>query len=766
MNNRKSPPDLILNAIPLVTNWDEKVRVAHIAYENHDILNKLREELAGTHVVRRRGDSVEIAAVSENLPLPGNEIETVRIGDLSPLLAWRLYEWFVESLFSIRKLARRKKTLIVFSDKPDDNLMKFILPKECKIPHGIALQVAIELEPRIVQPFEKKEVYVTLNPTTRISIDTPINDLINAGVKVDGLYVRRGNVGQDQRLTDNGRLTGKIQRISNGVLELSDHDEEWPTLNASEARLEPRLENFANVLSQLFPHIGNARTFLEKIKLATSKVSKGRESLNRILNIANFLQRKKPLLLDDIKGSFRPIVSFRTKFPKNKIISKPALLFDVRGVRSDRWHQRGLDSHGPYDRYNFNPKKLNIVVICQKQYQGRVEQFVNQLFYGVPGVQYCDVGFLRRFELDRPYVNIFTTQTAKPSAYHEAMVAAIEYITDKEDYWNLAIVQIEEYMEHLTGDENPYSTTKAFFLSRGVAVQHVHFETMNQPQKQRGYSLNNFGLACYAKLGGIPWLLPSDQTIAHELVIGLGSHHERNSRFGSTDRYVGITTVFTGDGRYLLESRTRAVPFDQYGDAMLDAVQSAVEKIRVDFAWEVDDPVRLVFHAFKPLKNVEAEAVHSLMSNLSIPHAEYAFLHIADQHPFQVYDRNEEGAYAGPNKRKGIAAPPRGLIVYLSRYEALLALKGARELKQTTDGHPRPQLIRLHRESTFRDLTYLTQQAFAFACHSWRSFLPAPTPITILYSQLVADGLRDLSKVSNWSDDNLVGRIGRTRWFL
>jgi len=264
----------------------------------------------------------------------------------------------------------------------------------------------------------------------------------------------------------------------------------------------------------------------------------------------------------------------------------------------------------------------------------------------------------------------------------------------------------------------------------------------------------------------VPWLLPSDQTVAHELVIGLGSHHERVSRFGSGDRYVGITTVFSGDGRYLLESRTRAVPFAEYGKSMLDSVRSAVQQVRGDYAWGADDPVRLIFHAFKPVKDVEACAVRDLMKELALPHAEFAFLHVADAHPFLVFNEHESGANAGRSKKKGVHAPPRGLVVHLGQQEVLLCLKGARELKQASDGHPAPLLLRLHRGSTFRDITYLARQAFAFACHSWRSFLPAPLPITVLYSQLVAENFRKLNGVPGWTDDAIVGRIGRTRWFL
>lgn len=61
---------------------------------------------------------------------------------------------------------------------------------------------------------------------------------------------------------------------------------------------------------------------------------------------------------------------------------------------------------------------------------------------------------------------------------------------------------------------------------------------------------------------------------------------------------------------------------------------------------------------------------------------------------------------------------------------------------------------------------YLTRQAFDFSCHSWRMFTPAPLPITILYSELIARLLAGLRDVPNWDPDTMLGSIGRTRWFL
>lgn len=765
-SNDRREPNLVLNAVALRTDWDASVRVGRLPYENPEALDLLRRKLGRTHVVRRIASEVEVAAADIDAELLGN-VRKSRMGDVPNLIAWRLADWLVEHFSGTRRrLFRRRGSLIVVSDRPADNLLSSVLPENARLSPGIAFQAAFELEVRVEYPHGRPAVFVMLTSRSRPRIDTPVSDLLAMGIPVENLYVRRSGMARDNRLSDAGHLTGRVERVSGDELILVDHDEGWPKIRASDASLEPRMETLAHVLAHLYPAAGTTRDVLEKLRAAAGGIAVGPEQLRRIRSMVMYLQKQKPLLLDGHEGEFGDLISSRRKFPAYEVVPKPALIFDARGMRTNRWNQGGLDHHGPFDRYQFNPKRLNVVVLCRLDLKGRVEQFVDHLLQGVPNTNGGDVGFLRRFALEKPYVQVFMATNASAAAYRQAAIAAVEHITDRGESWNLALVQTEEAMEALVGDENPYLTTKAFFLGKGIAVQHVHFETINQPWQQKAYSLNNVGLACYAKLGGVPWLLPSDQTVAHELVIGLGSHHERRSRFGVGDRYVGITTVFSGDGRYLLESRTCAVPFAEYGTAMLSAVRSAVERVRQDYAWGADDPVRLVFHAFKPVKDVEAQAVRDLMTELAIPHAEYAFLHIADTHPFQIFDESEQGVSSGRGAKKGILAPPRGLAIHLSRHDALLCLKGARELKQAYDGHPSSLFLHLHRESSFRDLTYLCRQAYAFSCHSWRSFLPAPLPITILYSQLVAENLRQLSTVTNWSDDAIVGRIGRTRWFL
>jgi hypothetical protein len=290
-------------------------------------------------------------------------------------------------------------------------------------------------------------------------------------------------------------------------------------------------------------------------------------------------------------------------------------------------------------------------------------------------------------------------------------------------------------------------------------------EKMLAPPGELVYILNNLSIATYAKLGGTPWLLKSRPPIAQELVIGLGSHQISTSRVGPNKRVVGITTVFTSDGNYLLDNRTPAVPYEDYASALLVAVEAAVKTVQREQNWRTSDEIRLIFHAFKPFKDAEVEQVQSLIRDLGHPQASFAFLHVVDDHPFHVFNEREHGRWYNGGKR-GVHAPTRGLKINLTDGEVLLAFSGANEVKEASHGMPQPALLRLHRLSSFTDMTYLANQAFSFSCHSWRSFFPAPLPITVFYSELIARMLSGLNSVSHWDQDAMLGQIGRTRWFL
>ena len=101
----------------------------------------------------------------------------------------------------------------------------------------------------------------------------------------------------------------------------------------------------------------------------------------------------------------------------------------------------------------------------------------------------------------------------------------------------------------------------------------------------------------------------------HELVIGLGSAEVGDGRLGQRERFVGITTVFTGDGNYHLSNVSKAVQRDEYWSAILESVRGAILHVQTAMNWQREDRVRLVFHAtFKPFSREEVRSINKLIT--------------------------------------------------------------------------------------------------------------------------------------------------------
>lgn len=760
MNGRSS--QITLNAAPLGFDPKVKLVIGTVPAVSGTELEALRQEHRGVHYVRRGRDGIDLIARTDATP-PGT-VRKVEAGLVPHLVAGLLKEWLIDHLLGLqRQVMLQHHQVVLVSGSGGDDLLRASLPHGITLPSWLNVRMAYTFDDRVLlRSAREQDVVLVCEARSKVFIDAPVSELLATGFDITGCYVRRQErVQSDARLLPYRRLAGCVRAVEGTALVLDDHDEGMDVVDSTMAFLEPRAENLDRVVRHIEPRFGT--DILRRLSASRSQAVSGPERLDRIRRIFQYLGKQSIVLAPRVNGNLAlPMRADRDRFPPSEHIEKPALIFDLGGHKTDRWNQRGLDQYGPSDRYLFTPKRLHICVICQKAKEGRVDAFVKRLLEGLPN----ETGFVRRFSLEQPaVVRTFTSASAAAKDYLTACREALRWATDEGKTWNLALVQIDDGMSSLTGDHNPYLATKAFFLRHQVAVQDVELETMEQGSAQLKYSLNNIGLASYAKLGGVPWLLPADQKVAHELVFGLGSYQATESRFGPRRRFVGITTVFTGDGRYLLGSRTEAVPFEEYGPALLAAIRAAVREVREQQAWRRDDAVRLVFHAFKPMKDVEVEAVKAVMAELDLAHAKYAFMHVVDDHPFLLFDEAEEGAPA-PGGKKGRYAPPRGLCLRISDHEALIALKGAREVKQASDGLPRPLILRIHRDSTFQDIVYLSRQVFSFSCHSWRSFFPAPMPITIGYSSMIAEKLRLLQDVTGWSDDAVGGLIGRTRWFL
>lgn len=294
--------------------------------------------------------------------------------------------------------------------------------------------------------------------------------------------------------------------------------------------------------------------------------------------------------------------------------------------------------------------------------------------------------------------------------------------------------------------------------------------TVTQRSTSLQYTLQNISVSLYAKLNGTPWTVDQDRAISDEIVVGMGVTELSGSRLTSRQRFVGITTVFGGDGTYLLGAVSRECAFHDYASALRDSMVTVLEDVRTRNNWQPGDTIRVIFHAHKPLKRVEvADIVFACAKQVGAAQTlQMAFVTVSQDHPFYLFDPREPGIPVSRDSdlKKGALAPGRGTIARIGRSTRLLSVNSHKLIKRANSPLPKPLLVNLHQDSTFFDLDYLAEQVLKFTALSWRSTLPAGTPVTIFYSERIAELLARLRLVPDWSATALSVRLRWSRWFL
>lgn len=736
---------LHLNIVPLGIP-DAALSVGVLPYVDQDTLRNLRQQHAGTHVFKRAKsgatevvyclalDGTPCAFASKQTQIPASN----NLGLVCALVE----EFFVNGFAGQRPVLGYQPLEILTKDSAQDYLR--LAAGNVTIPPWLVVRLSHQIEVRTFR-FEKQAPFVglVLNQRTHRCIDRSCADLMRDGLDLQGLYVVEKVARNDSRYDPHLRLVGRVARSDGTNLYLDDFREGQNVVAADAVQPEASAESVYRCLRLLYGP--KADVIDEKLFHIQSEARSGPSTWSEITRIASRLggQQKKLKLLPGFSVSAGELIHERQSgFPTVKTCPPALLVFDPTLAKPATPSKQEIFSSGPYSQRGFSPSRPKICVVCQRARKGEVEQFLHKFFHGVNDPTrrcYFSNGFIKTYRLADFDLRFFLAENASAQAYHKAAQEAFAAVESDDQRWNLALVQVDESSHELHGADNPYLVTKAAFLAQQVPTQEFETETMTVPGSSLDFVLSNMALASYAKLGGTPWHLQVNRPMAHELVIGLGSAYVSESRLGAKQRVVGITTLFTGEGRYMLGNLSKVVPFEEYGAAVTEMLQGALVRTKAEMNWQKGDEVRLVFHSFKPMKDDEAEAVKAVARNLAHDfQVDFAFLHVAQDQPLTLTDTEQRGVKAFGGGVKGALAPTRGTYVTLSRYETLLSLVGPAEVKKAIDGLPGPLILKLHRSSSFADMEYLTKQVFNFSGHSWRSFNAAGMPVTILYSQLPA----------------------------
>jgi hypothetical protein len=726
-----------LNAFPLKIP-DKALSACRIPYEP-DRLDALRAEHKGTHAFRRQGDSILIFSQDGHYPITG-KTEEINLKDNFGTSCFLIKDSLIRHLIKLKRRPTGFNPIDLVSEKAEDNLLAAVLKE--KYPFQIFVRYRIDT--RILN----EKCHLIIDCSTRRTVSENCLYFLDKRFDLTDRYVVTEQ--------DDGyrKLLGCVTSIEGDVLHVMKPDGQIGKIQAQEAYLEASRKNFDDYVSHT--HGKQKDSITEKIREIVSSFNGGEKKKSRIDTLKKYFQSKGVTLIDGTRIDIEEAENIQSQCGQ---LAKPIFVFNDNGEAD--WAEKGLSQYGPYTKRTFDRNDPSICVICAQHDKGRVEQFVRKLLKGMSGNKYFTNGLEGKFSLGTSRVEVFVTSTDDVNGYKGAIETAIRKKADDGGRWDLALVQVRQSFKKLDVGDNPYYCGKSLFFLHQVPVQDFTIELLTQSDYSLGYSLNNMALACYAKMGGVPWLLKSSPTLSHELVVGIGSANIGSERGVGNQRIMGITTVFSGDGSYIVSNTSKAVVPNAYCDALTSVLGETIQKIQKRMNWQKGDTIRLIFHAsVKKFNKEEIEAVHAVIDRYRDYQVEYAFLKISEDHGLHLFDSSSAG------EQKGKLAPPRGKTFKLSKHEMLIYLIGQRELRQVTDGHPRGVILNVHKDSTFKDIKYLSAQLYSFASHSWRSYFPNPIPVTISYSDLIARNLGWLNQLPGWNDSIMIGKIGQSQWFL
>jgi Piwi domain len=729
---------LTLNAFPILFPDDEKFKACAITY-SRGVLEKLRQEHGINHAFIREGNRILCFSQDENYPVSG-ETQTFLLKDNFKVLAFLLKDSLIRILQDPNRSIFGFNPVEVISTSPERNILNSLLKDD----FPFAIFPKMEIYSRI---FRGKLFLVFDSSTRRVTLKR-CSYFLEKGFNILNRYISEED--------ENGqrRLLGAVTKLEANEIFYKNRKGIVQKINSDKVYLEPSAENFNEYMEHSFG--SQAELFNEKIRIELATFNSGERKKGRINQFRSFLAKREiKILTGHVLGIGEELDVSRNC----QQFEKPVFIFNDSG--EETWAEKGFSQFGPYTKRTFDKNDPSICVICSQQNKGRIEQFIRKFLKGINRHKYFSRGLEGKFHIGTSRVEFFTFTNDSVDNYKESIGKAIQKKTQDGGKWDLALVQVNQLHKKLPVNQSPYFVGKSIFFLHHIPVQDFTLELLNQQEFSLGCSLNNMALATYAKMGGVPWLLKSSPTLSHELVIGIGSTHLQEDRLTKNQRIMGITTVFSGDGSYIVSNTSEAVPPDQYKAALTNVLEETLEKVRDRRNWQKGDTIRIIFHAsVKKFNRDEIEAVRSVISKYKDFNVEFSFLKIAEHHGLHLFDSSNSQA------QKGKYAPVRGKFLKLSDYEMLVYLVGQREIRQAPAGHPRGLILSVHKESNFTDIQYLSVQLFNFSSHSWRSYFPNPMPVTISYSDLIAQKLGWLDKVPGWNATVMMGKLGQTQWFL
>ncbi|HEY2582600.1 MAG TPA: Piwi domain-containing protein [Mucilaginibacter sp.] len=660
---------------------------------------------------------------------------------------------------------------VIQSTNTRNDLIRNYLPNSLKGRLSYVKELELQLRRCLVDGKESWGFLVNID--RRWKLDVNCSELHEKGFDLTGFEVISSVAipGLESILLPDESLVGIVQHVVFDEATILTNDGE-KTYRLGELYIRKTNKNIQAFLGFALKNADKAESIMTQLKLENAESINPKTIANDIEQSKQLLfydKSKTPAIFQNKDGFCYGVILYPQISYKSFQMDSPLFVFDPSRVRVNTGSDYGLRSYGPYDSSQFSPKDPKVLLICHQDNRGRATQFVKELMDGIPNSKYFTKGFKAKYELHNISLDVQQI-LAFEILQIESVNAKLAYRPD------IVIIEMPEaYKKVKLVSQSLYYLVKAYFLGLQIPIQVVTSETMRYYDE---YKLNAIGLQMYAKLGGVPWTIQTKESVDREIIIGIGHSMFRNNVFAGSqqERIVGISTFFSGDGQYMMSGDIKDVAYENYFTELLASLKESIDTLSKEYAWRRNDTVRLIFHIFKPIKNIEFDVIKELIRNFDNYRVQFAFVTVTEFHPWLMFDPAQRGVTKG-GAMIGEFVPSRTTNIVIDESSCLIQMIGPQEMKTVRHGASRPLLIRILkptdenieyeiRDLLFADLHYITQQIYKLTYLSWRGFQPGQKPATMLYSGLISNLLVKLRKMPGWRSEVINYNLKYKKWFL
>lgn len=390
---------------------------------------------------------------------------------------------------------------------------------------------------------------------------------------------------------------------------------------------------------------------------------------------------------------------------------------------------RGLQLYGPYSRPT-NGSKPTIAFVFPTEFKDDANRLYLALRNGVGYFKGLPTTLQVTVEKDSvvPVTGFSLSSHKSPDAQSKAYTDAIfAWVTKNSKKPDVLVVLHPKTAPWQ--DRTPYYASKAALLSSGLLSQDVTVELIRN-ENQFQWSVANIALALFVKLGGVPWVV-SRRLAAPQVVLGVGQSHIYNPSNRQVDRRYAFTTCVRADGPFEFNVISEpATDRTQYLKSLSQNVQSAIDRAKT-----LSTPVnQITIHLPKRFGYEERRAIESVLAKQSQESAIcIEVLQVTHEEDFFVLDSASKNGL-----------PAKGTFVLLDQRSCVLYTEGREELQPWQNRMP--SAIRARYFGNVNDQVFydLLSQVFDLSQVNYRGFNAASSPVSLVYSSLVAKLLAHL----------------------